>query len=219
MAEIRLKFTDMDNTIQLSILLTHNHPFPWNGWINWYRHVGSQSVLFLNLSERDGWEREGPQRRGETRGGVRQSRDWGVVSCSRKYSIKEEPDPGDWDFAWRQVTVGLPRTHSKVGLKEPKHTSKTAVVPKRFLRRKKWVLVPPWPALSPWSHPIKYEFMTTDSHWLFAHSETYVHAIIVFIPCSVWKKHMVINFLKIVHTFMCESGEQNSFSNKQVSIT
>lgn len=38
------------------------------------------------------------------------------VSSSRKYFIKEDQDPGDWDSAWRQVTSGLPRTDSRVGL-------------------------------------------------------------------------------------------------------
>lgn len=143
-----------------------------------------QSVSSLGECLWERWMREWgttEERRSEMRGKSEQG--LGVVSCSRKHSIKEEPDSGNWDFAWRQVTVGLPRTYSKASLEEPKHTSKATVVPKCLLRRKNGVQVSLWPPLSPWSHLIKQE--SIHSHWQGAHPETYVHTIIVILP-STW---------------------------------
>lgn len=85
-------------------------------------------VLVMNLSKRIrgtwrwGWGGGEQEGKGGGKGGVHM----GIsrVSGSRKYFIKGGQDPGDWDSAWRQVTNGLPRTYSRVGLAEPKHTSK-----------------------------------------------------------------------------------------------
>lgn len=155
------------------------------------------------------------ERRGKSEQGL------GVVSCSRKYYIKEELDPRDWDFAWRQVTVGLPRTYSEdiYSNSQSTHQKQQWCQSGSWGERKRYrsLLGPLWaPDLT----------QLNKTLWLLTHIDT-VHTLRLRV-CTYNNSLFTIQWmgktrgdslLKIAHTFMYESGKQSSFSNNRGIMT